>query len=67
MPEIGKGVSEIRIWNSDGTYRVIYTAKFAEAVYVLHTFQKKTEQTAKKDKDLAKKRLNELIAQRKKK
>jgi len=41
MPSIGKGVEEIRIWDDSGTYRVIYTAKLADAVYVLHAFQKK--------------------------
>jgi phage-related protein len=43
MPGIGKGVEEIRIWVESGTYRVIYLARLAEAVYVLHAFQKKTQ------------------------
>src|SRR5205085_11733994 len=43
MPSIGKGVEEIRIWDDTGTYRVIYTARIADAVYVLHAFQKKTQ------------------------
>ncbi len=42
MPTIGKGVEEIRIRDDSGTYRVIYTARFADAVFVLHAFQKKT-------------------------
>lgn len=41
MPSIGKGVEEIRIWDDVGTYRVIYTARMADAVAVLHAFQKK--------------------------
>ncbi|MHB1531949.1 type II toxin-antitoxin system RelE/ParE family toxin [Acidithiobacillus sp.] len=52
-----RGVSEIRIWDETGTYRVIYVAKFPEAVYVLHAFQKKTEKTAKGDLDLIRARL----------
>ena len=40
MPSIGKGVEEIRLWDETGTFRVIYTARFANAVYVLHAFQK---------------------------
>ncbi|HHT9951031.1 TPA: type II toxin-antitoxin system RelE/ParE family toxin [Legionella pneumophila] len=61
MPSIGKGVEEIRIWDESGTYRVIYTARLADAVYVLHAFQKKTQTTAKRDIDLAKARFAELM------
>lgn len=61
MPSIGKGVEEIRVWDDSGTYRVIYTARLADAVYVLHCFQKKTQATAKRDIDLAKSRYAELI------
>ena len=42
MPTIGKGVEEIRVRDDTGAYRVIYTARLADAVYVLHAFQKKT-------------------------
>jgi phage-related protein len=41
MPTIGKGVEEIRVRDESGTYRVVYTARLAAAVYVLHAFQKK--------------------------
>ena len=60
MPGIGPGVEEIRIRDESGTYRVIYTARRAEAIYVLHAFQKTTQQTSQPDIDLAKKRFNEL-------
>ena len=60
MPTIGKGVEEIRVWDDTGTYRVIYTARLADAVYVLHAFQKKTQTTAKRDAELAKRRFTEL-------
>ena len=56
MPTIGKGVEEIRVRDETGTYRVIYTARLADAVYVLHAFQKKTQATSKRDIDLAKQR-----------
>jgi phage-related protein len=62
MPTIGKGVEEIRVWDESGTYRVIYTARLADAVYVLHLFQKKSQATAQRDIDLAKQRYAELIA-----
>lgn len=61
MPSIGKGVEEIRLWDDTGTYRVIYTARLADAVYVLHAFAKKTQATAKRDIDLARKRYAELM------
>jgi len=49
MPSIGKGVEEIRVSETSGAYRVIYLARRAEAVYVLHAFQKKTQATSRKD------------------
>ena len=61
MPSVGSAVAEIRIWDEAGTFRVIYGAKFEEAVYVLHCFQKKTQKTSKKDIDLATKRYKDLI------
>ena len=61
MPSIGKGVEELRVWDDSGTYRVIYTARLADAVYVLHAFQKKTQATAKSDIELAKARYTELV------
>lgn len=64
MQTIGKGVSEIRIRDSAGAYRVVYIASFPEAVYVLHAFQKKRQATAKTDLDLARARLEALIRSR---
>ena len=60
MPSIGPGVREIRIWVSDGTYRVIYVVRSRIGVFVLHAFMKKTEQTSKRDIDLARARLKEV-------
>lgn len=64
MPTIGKGVEEIRIWDDSGTYRVIYTARLRDAVYVLHAFQKKTKATPKRDIDTAKQRLAQVLMER---
>lgn len=61
MPIIGKGVEEIRIWDESGTYRVVYTARLADAVIVLHAFQKKTQTTSKRDVDIAKERFTEFM------
>lgn len=60
MPAIGAGVREIRVRDGSGAYRVIYIATFADAVHVLHAFQKKTGKTARRDLDLAAARLREL-------
>ncbi|RMX00428.1 type II toxin-antitoxin system RelE/ParE family toxin [Allofranklinella schreckenbergeri] len=56
MPAVGAGAYEIRYRDATGAFRVIYVAKFADAVYVLHAFQKKTQKTAQYDLDLAAKR-----------
>ena len=63
MSTIGPGVREIRI-HVEGEFRLIYIAKFEEAIYVLHAFQKKTQKTSKKDIDIAKTRLRELERER---
>ena len=49
----GRGVREIRIRDAAGAFRVLYVAKFDDAVYVLHCFQKKTQKTNKADLNLA--------------
>jgi phage-related protein len=61
MSTVGQGVKEIRIRDATGIFRVIYVAKFADAVYVLHCFQKKTGKTSKADLDLTAKRYRDLL------
>jgi phage-related protein len=61
MTSIGKGVKEIRVRDAAGAFRVVYVAKFADAVYVLHCFQKKSEKTSKVDLELSEKRYRELL------
>ncbi len=61
MTTIGKGVEEIRVWDDSGTYRVIYTARQADMIYVLHAFEKKTQATSKRDIAVAKARYAELL------
>lgn len=61
MHNIGPGSNEIRIRDATGIFRVIYVAKFADAIYVLHCFQKKTEKTSQADLRLASKRYRELF------
>jgi len=63
MATVGAGVNEIRV-HGGREYRVLYVAKFAETVYVLHAFEKKTRRTPKRDIDLAAKRYRDLMAER---
>jgi phage-related protein len=63
--DVGSGTREIRIKDSHGIFRVMYVAKFEEAIYVLHCFQKKSEATAKKDKDIAETRYRAIVQGRK--
>ena len=53
MKSVGVGAREIRVCVSGGVYRVIFVAKFEEAVYVLHAFAKKTQKTSKSDIEIA--------------
>lgn len=64
MSAIGSGVKEIRIRDISGAFRVIYLAKLEDAVYVLHCFQKKTQETSQQDMDIAKQRFKDLMRKR---
>jgi phage-related protein len=59
MPSIGRGVKEIRI-HVLGEWRIIYVAKFEDAVHVLHSFQKRTRKTNQHDIEIARKRYNQI-------
>ncbi len=63
--DVGTGTKEIRVKDASGIHRVIYVAKFEEAIYVLHCFQKKTQVTSKQDKAIAKARYNAVVNVRK--
>jgi phage-related protein len=63
---LGPGVEELRIRDENGAFRVIYTARFPEAVYARYAFQKKTRKTAQTDIDFAKARYQVLLKDREK-
>jgi len=63
--EVGAGTREIRIREASGIYRVMYVAKFEEAIYVLHCFQKQTQVTSKQDKAIAAARYRAVLNARK--
>jgi phage-related protein len=61
MNTVGRGAKENRIRDEAGAFRVLYVAKFADAVYVLRCFQKKTGKTSRADVEIAAKRYRELL------
>ncbi len=63
--DVGAGTKEIRVKDVSGIYRLMYIAKFEEAVYVLHCFQKKTQATSKQDKAIAEARYRAVVNARK--
>jgi phage-related protein len=65
IDEVGAGTREVRISDAKGIFRVMYVAKFEEAVYVLHCFQKKTQATTRQDKDIATARYRAVVNARK--
>ena len=65
MPGLGPGAQEIRL-HAGTEHRVFYVARFAEAVYVLHAFEKKAQKTPKGDVELGQKRYRDLMEARRK-
>jgi phage-related protein len=56
MSAVGAGTCEIRVRDPAGAFRVFYVARFEDAVYVLHAFQKKSRKTSRLDLELARRR-----------
>jgi phage-related protein len=65
MPSVARGVCEIRVQTSR-EHRVLYVAPFAEGVYVLHAFEKRTRKTARRDLQLARNRFRSLLERKRK-
>ena len=63
VASVGRGVREIRI-HEQGEFRVVYVAKFPEAVYILHAFEKKTQRVPKQAIELARRRCKAVLASR---
>ena len=61
MKNVGAGVSEIRVRDAVGAFRVIYVARLAEAIFVLHCFKKKTRRTPSGDIEVARARYKQLM------
>ncbi|HXB54557.1 MAG TPA: type II toxin-antitoxin system RelE/ParE family toxin [Vicinamibacteria bacterium] len=63
MPNVGTGLEEIRIGTGQ-EHRVFYVARFEECVYVLHAFEKRSRKTPATEIDIARDRLREVLATR---
>jgi len=61
MPSVGPGVSELRVKDSQNQYRAFYYLKVAGKVIIFHAFVKKTEKTLKREIDIGKKRLKDIL------
>ena len=62
MPNIGRGVHELRLKDRSGQYRVIYALVLRGSVHVLHAFKKTTRATPQRSIAVAQRRLQEVIA-----
>lgn len=60
LKTVGRGVWELKISEADGQFRVVYVVKRNDRIYVLHAFQKKTQQTSRQDIELARVRFKEI-------
>jgi phage-related protein len=60
LKTVGRGVWELKIAEAEGQFRVVYVVRRNDRIYVLHTFQKKTQQTPQQDLELAQKRFKEI-------
>jgi phage-related protein len=61
MAVVAAGVSELRVEDDDGIYRVFYYTASTLGVLVFHAFVKKTQRTPPHEIELARKRLEELL------
>ena len=66
MKVVGAGVYEIRI-HTGVEHRIFYIAKYDDAIYVLHAFEKRTRHTPQADIALGRQRLSELLESRRRK
>jgi phage-related protein len=65
IPTVGPGVQEIRV-HVGTEHRIFYVARFAEGIYILHAFEKRTRKTPKRNIEQAKNRYRELLKTRRK-
>ena len=65
MPSLGNGCYELRVKDENGNFRVFYYLKLKGFIIIFHVFQKKSEKTLKRELEIAKKNLKELLNEKK--
>ena len=65
MPSVGTAVEELRVKDRNGAYRVFYYTKSADAILVFHAFVKKSQKTPQSEIEIGKKRLQEMLHEKK--
>jgi phage-related protein len=63
MESVGKGVWELKTADERSWYRVIYLTRIGDRIYVLHSFEKSSRKTDKRDREIAAARLRLVLAQ----
>jgi phage-related protein len=63
MLSVGAGVEEIRV-HTGHEHRIFYVARFEEGVYVLHAFEKRSRKTPAREIEVARARLRDVLATR---
>lgn len=61
MKSVEIGVSELRVKDASGAYRVFYYLKTNQGILIFHAFQKKTQKTPRKEIERGQKNLKELL------
>ena len=63
MSSIGAGVYELKEADERAWYRVVYLSRIENTIYVLHSFEKESRNTDRRDIEIARQRLK-LVRQR---
>ncbi len=61
MPDVASGVAELRVKDAGTTARVFYLAKVADLIIVFHGFEKDTPKTPRREIELGRRRLKEIL------
>ena len=65
MPGVASGVEELRLKDRSGAYRIFYLTRRADAILVFHAFVKKAQKTPRREIELGRQRLKEMLDEEK--
>jgi len=63
MESVGKGVWELKTADERTWYRVIYLTRIGDVLYVLHSFEKNSRKTDRRDLEIAESRMKMVLSQ----